>query len=62
MPVGWRGYVSSPVLLHNAAPLNGPPDNLGTLMGETIKETRTAWIIRYSLNGAFPKGKWFTCD
>lgn len=61
-PSGWRGHVSSPLFLHNAAPLDGPPEDLGILMGETIKETKNHWVIRYPLNGPFPKGKWFTCD
>ncbi|UGQ46656.1 STY0301 family protein [Massilia endophytica] len=61
-PTGWRGHVSSPLFLHNAAPIDGPPEDLGSLMGETIKESKNHWVIRYSLDGPFPKGKWFTCD
>ena len=61
-PAGWRATVVSPLFLHNAAPLDGPPINLGTLIGESLKDTPNHWITRYPLNGEFPKGKWITCD
>lgn len=62
LPGTWRAAATAPIYLHNAAPLDGPPEDLGTLMGESLEQTKDKWVTRYPLSGHFPKGKWFTCD
>lgn len=62
VPPGWKSYISSPMYLHNAAPIDGPPERLGTLIGKTVKESKTAWTQKYNLDRSFPDGKWFKCD
>lgn len=58
----WKTFVSSPLLLHNAAPTSGPPEVLGQLRGETIHRDKQTWTERYSLHGRYPDGKWLQCD
>ncbi|MYM70248.1 hypothetical protein GTP45_26080 [Pseudoduganella sp. FT55W] len=58
---GWIPYVASPMYLHAAAPMAGPPEMKGDLAD--FKETRSkgTWSYTYSLDGAFPEGKWLQC-
>jgi len=42
--------------------MEGPPEELGTLIGESVKDTPKLWVTRYPLSGPSPKGKWFSCD
>jgi hypothetical protein len=58
---GWTAFISSPLYLHDAAPIAGPPERLGTLIGEMTKETKTEWAETYSLDAPYPEGKWFKC-
>jgi hypothetical protein len=59
---GWKTFISAPLFLHDAAPTDGPPERLGTQMGERIRKTKSEWAYRYSLEGPFPEGKWLQCD
>ncbi|MTW01287.1 STY0301 family protein [Pseudoduganella ginsengisoli] len=59
---GWTPYVASPLYLSNAAPADGPPERLGILRGEDVKRTKSSWTHQYSLEGAYPEGKWLRCD
>jgi hypothetical protein len=62
-PSGWKPFISSPLYLHNAAPIAGPPERLGRLIGKTIRKTKDEWTDEYvSLDAPFPEGVWFTCD
>ncbi|MDP3669237.1 MAG: hypothetical protein Q8R69_06070 [Telluria sp.] len=61
-PAGWMPTVSSPLYLHDAAPISGPPERLGTMVGKMVKQSKTEWTETYSLDGVFPDGKWFKCD
>jgi hypothetical protein len=61
-PQGWQGTVNSPLFLHNAEPTDGPPQDLGRMIGEAGKSRKNAWVTRYPLTGDFSRGKWFTCD
>lgn len=61
-PPQWRTFISAPLFLHDAAPTDGPPERLGSQMGERIRKTNTEWTYRYKLDGPFPEGKWFQCD
>lgn len=58
---GWTPHVASPMYLHAAAPMYGPPEMKGDLAD--FKETRgkEKWSYTYGLNGAFPDGKWLQC-
>jgi hypothetical protein len=60
-PQGWTPYVGSPLYLHGATPMNGPPINLGELSDFTQKRGKNAWTYTYQLNGKFPDGKWLAC-
>ena len=62
-PHGWQAFVSSPLYLHSAAPIAGPPERLGQMRGETKRRTKTQLTVEYhSLDAAFPEGVWFQCD
>lgn len=59
---GWRPYVAAPLYLHSVAPIDGPPERLGQLMGKQVKTGRDVWTDRYDLRGRFPQGKWLQCS
>lgn len=61
-PKGWHGRINAPLLLHNAEPTDGPPQDLGRMIGEAGKTKNKAWVTRYPLTGDFARGKWLTCD
>jgi hypothetical protein len=58
---GWRYFVGLPLYLHAAAPMNGPPDQLGELADFTQQRGKNGWTYAYQLDGKFPNGKWLTC-
>ncbi|TFW21532.1 STY0301 family protein [Duganella callida] len=60
-PKGWTSFVGSPLYLHGAAPMNGPPEHLGELADykETGKKPNLTYI--YQLDGKFSEGKWLAC-
>lgn len=59
---GWQPFVSSPLYLHDAAPIAGPPDRLGTIMGKTQKRGKAEWTETYKLDVGYPEGVWFQCS
>lgn len=62
-PDGWKPFVSSPLFLHSASPIAGPPERLGQLMGETTRRTKSESIVLYqSLDVGTPEGVWVQCD
>jgi hypothetical protein len=62
-PRGWQPFISSPLYLHSAAPIAGPPERLGRMVGRTTKRPRGEWTVRYDdLDAPFPEGVWFSCD
>lgn len=60
-PPGWNAFVGSPLYLHNAAPMSGPPEQLGELSDFRQKRIKDGWIHTYRLDGKFPEGKWLAC-
>ena len=62
-PHGWQPFISSPLYLHSAAPIAGPPERLGRMVGRTINRRKGEWMVEYdSLDAPFPEGIWFSCD
>jgi len=61
IPAGWTGYVAAPLYLHHAAPMDGPPEELGELAGFKQEKIPGGWRHRYDLDMNFPKGKWLVC-
>lgn len=61
VPQGWTSYVGSPLYLHAAAPMNGPPEQLGELSDFRQKRLKKGWVDTYRLDGKFPEGKWLAC-
>lgn len=60
---GWKPFTSLPVYLHSAAPIAGPPERLGRMVGRTISRTRKESTVRYdNLDAPYPEGVWFSCD
>lgn len=59
---GWQSYVAAPLYLHSVAPIDGPPERLGQLMGKQMNTGPNAWIDTYELRGSFPEGKWLQCS
>lgn len=63
VPGGWQPFISSPLFLHSAGPIAGPPERLGQMMGETTRRTKTESTVVYgSLDIGTPDGVWFQCD
>ena len=62
-PSGWQPYISSPLYLHSAAPIFGPPERLGQLRGQTIKRSKGESTVQYDgLDSPLPEGVWFSCE
>jgi hypothetical protein len=62
-PHGWQPFISSPLFLHSAGPIAGPPERLGQMVGETTRKTKTESTVEYhSLDAPYPEGVWFSCD
>lgn len=62
-PPGWQSFISSPLYLHSAAPIAGPPERLGRMVGRTINRPKGEWTVVYdALDAPFPEGVWFSCD
>jgi hypothetical protein len=60
-PSGWTTFVRAPLYLHGAAPMSGPPEDLGELAEFSQKREKGAWIYTYQLDAPFPAGKWLAC-
>lgn len=60
-PSGWAAFVGSPLYLHGAAPMSGPPEQLGELADFKQKRGKNTWTSTYKLDGKFPEGKWLAC-
>ena len=60
-PPGWNKFVGSPLYLHDAAPISGPPEQLGELSDFRQKRVKNGWTHIYQLDGKFPEGKWLAC-
>jgi len=58
---GWKPFVGSPLYLHDAAPIAGPPVRLGTIMGKMQKRGKNEWTETYQLDVGYPEGVWFQC-
>lgn len=62
-PKGWQPFISSPLYLHNAAPIAGPPERLGRMVGRSLKRPKGQWAVQYDgLDAPYPEGVWFSCD
>ncbi|WP_371871673.1 STY0301 family protein [Pseudoduganella violacea] len=60
-PSGWTTFVRAPLYLHGAAPMSGPPEELGELAEFSQKREKGVWIYTYQLDAPFPAGKWLAC-
>jgi hypothetical protein len=58
---GWVPFVASPLYLHAAAPMYGPPEMRGDLVETSEKRNKSEWSYTYQLDGPYPQGKWFQC-
>ncbi|MYM81760.1 hypothetical protein GTP44_07280 [Duganella sp. FT50W] len=58
---GWVPYVASPLYLHAAAPMSGPPEMKGDLADFKESRSKKEWSYTYALEGTFPQGKWLQC-
>ncbi|WP_374015197.1 STY0301 family protein [Massilia sp. BJB1822] len=61
VPPGWTTFVRAPLYLHGAAPMSGPPEELGELAEFSQKREKGGWIYTYQLDVPFPAGKWLAC-
>jgi hypothetical protein len=57
----WKPLVTSPLYLHDAAPIAGPPERQGIIMGKMEKRHANEWTERYNLDVGYPEGVWFQC-
>lgn len=60
-PAAWAGFIGSPLYLHGAVPMSGPPEKLGELSEYKQKRKQGEWVYTYELDGEFPDGKWLAC-
>jgi len=60
-PKGWTTFTGSPLYLHGAAPMNGPPEQLGELADYQQTAGKQGPTYTYHLDGKFPDGKWLAC-
>lgn len=60
-PQGWRAFVGTPLYLHSAVAMSGPPEQLGELSDFRQKRVKNGRIDTYQLDGKFPEGKWLAC-
>ena len=60
-PTGWATFAGSPLYLHGAAPMNGPPEQLGELADYQQTAGKQGPTYTYHLDGKFPDGKWLAC-
>jgi len=60
-PAGWTTFVHEPLYLHGAAPMSGPPKELGELADYSEKRDKGAMVYTYKLDAPFPAGKWLSC-
>jgi hypothetical protein len=60
-PPGWTTFAASPLYLHGAAPMSGPPEKLGELSDFKQKRGKNEWTYTYQLDGKFSDGKWLAC-
>jgi hypothetical protein len=60
-PAGWSAFVGSPLYLHGAAPMSGPPEKLGELSDYVQQRGKSEWTYTYRLDGQFTDGKWLAC-
>lgn len=57
----WTSFIASPLYLHSAAPMSGPPEMRGDLADFSERRTKHEWSYTYHLKGSFPGGKWLQC-
>lgn len=60
-PKGWTTFTASPLYLHGAAPMSGPPEKLGELSDYKQSRRKNELAYTYQLDGKFPEGKWLSC-
>lgn len=60
-PSGWTSFVAAPLYLHGAAPMSGPPEQLGELADYQETGKKPELTYTYKLDGKFPEGKWLAC-
>jgi hypothetical protein len=62
-PGGWQPFISSPLYLHSAGPIFGPPERLGQIRGRTTKRSKGESTVQYDgLDSPPPEGVWFSCE
>jgi hypothetical protein len=61
-PAGWKPFVPDSLYLHSAAPIDGPPEQLGDLAEFTERKRGAESSYTYRLDGKFPDGKWIKCS
>ena len=58
---GWSAFVGAPLFLHSAAPISGPPEQLGELSDYVQHRGKDGTTYAYKLDGPFASGKWLAC-
>jgi len=61
VPKGWRALIGAPLYLHEAAPMSGPPEQMGELSDFKQTSAKDTWTNTYKLDGKFAEGKWLAC-
>lgn len=61
VPPGWQFYADSPLYLHSAAPMLGPPAMRAHLVPDSERHKSGEWGKTYDLEGGSSEGKWVQC-
>jgi hypothetical protein len=61
-PQGWKLFVPDSLYLHSAAPIDGPPEQLGDLADFSERRHGKESSYTYRLDSNFPDGKWIKCS
>ena len=62
VPTGWNPFTRSPLYLHGAAPMNGPPEKMRELSDFRQTRRKKEWTYTYQLDGKYPEGIWLACS
>jgi hypothetical protein len=57
----WTPFITRPLYLHAAAPIDGPPQRRGDLAEFTEQKVKDGTIVKYRFEGNYPDGKWLQC-
>ena len=59
---GWMAFVPEPLRLTAAGFMQGPPSTRADLKPSATKRTSAGSVVKWAFEGAYPEGKWLSCE